>query len=106
MAKSIDEIIRKAMDDGKFKDLANKGKKLDLSDYFDTPEDLRVGYSVLKNADFVPEEVLMLKEIEALKEKLDTLSDETQRGKLLKEIENRRLKYNLLMDRFKRHSKI
>jgi len=106
MAKSIDEIIREAIEDGKFKDLANKGTKLDLSDYFDAPEDLRVGYSVLKNADFVPEEVLMLKEIEALKEKLDTLSDETQRGKLLKGIENRRLKYNLLMDRFKRHSKI
>lgn len=106
MTKSIDEIIREAMEQGKFNDLANKGKKLDLNDYFDTPEDLRVGYSVLKGAEFVPEEVQILKEIGELKKKLETIAGETERIKLIKEIEHRQLKYNLLMDRFKRHTKI
>ena len=91
---------------GKFKDLTNKGKKLDLDDYFNTPEDLRVGYSVLKSAEYLPEEVQLLKEIEELKEKLGAISDETKRKELLKEIGQKQLKYSLLTDRFKRHKKI
>ena len=106
MTKSIDEIIREAMEQGKFEHLANKGRKLDLNDYFDTPEGLRVGYSILKSANFVPEEVEMLNEIEALKKKLSTTNDETEQKKLRKEIEQRRLKYNILVEHFKRHSRI
>jgi hypothetical protein len=101
MTKSVDEIIREAMERGKFNDLPNKGKKLDLDDYFNTPEDLRLGYSILKSADFVPEEVQLLQEIEALREKLAALKAEDERKQVLKEIEFRRLKYNLLVDRFK-----
>jgi hypothetical protein len=103
MTKSIDEIIRAAMERGEFNNLPNEGKKLNLNDYFDTPEDVRLGYSVLKNGDFVPEEVQMLKEIAAIKEKLASTTDELLRKKLFKDIEDRRLKYNLLMERFKRH---
>lgn len=103
MTKSTDEAIRAAMERGEFDNLLNKGKKLNLDDYFNTPEEQRVGFSVLKNADFVPEEVQLLKEIGELQEKLAKVSDEVGRKKLVKEIEGRRLKYNLQMDRFKRH---
>jgi hypothetical protein len=103
MTKSIDETIREAIEQGKFKNLANQGKKLDLSDYFDTPEDLRVGYSVLKGAEYIPEEVQLLKEIGELKTKLGANSDEIQRKELLKQIRQKQLKYDLLVERFKRH---
>ena len=63
MPKSADEAVRVAMERGEFDNLSNKGKKLNLDDYFNTPEDQRVGYSVLKNADYVPEEVQLLKEL-------------------------------------------
>ena len=106
MTKSVDEVIREAMEQGKFEHLANKGKKLDLNDYFDTPENLRVGYSVLKSANFVPEEVEILNEIEALTKKMNMADDETEQKKLRKEIEQRRLKYNILVEHFKRHSRI
>jgi hypothetical protein len=76
MTKTVDEIIRKAMELGKFDNLTNTGKKLNLKDYFDTPEDLRIGYSVLKSADFVPEKVQLLKEIGELQEKLAKVSNE------------------------------
>jgi len=101
MTKSADEAIRAAMERGDFNNLSNKGKKLDLDDYFNTPEDLRLGFSLLKNADYVPEEVQLLKEIGKLQEKLAQISGETERKKVLKEIEGRRLKYNLLMERRK-----
>lgn len=103
MSKSTDEIIREAMEQGKFENLTNKGRKLDLNDYFDTPEDLRMGYSVLKSGEFVPEEVQMLKEIAVLKEHLAAMNDETQRKKLLKEIGQKQLKYDLFMERFRRN---
>ncbi len=106
MTKSVDEIIREAIEQGKFNNLPNQGKKLDLSNYFDTPEDLRIGYSVLKSGDYVPEEVLILKEIGELKEQLGITHDEAQKKKLLKAIQQKQLAYNLLIERFKRHSKI
>jgi hypothetical protein len=103
MSKSTDEIIHEAMEQGKFENLANMGKKLDLNDYFETPEDVRMGYSVLKNGEFVPEEVQVLKEIAVLKDQLRANPEETQRKKLLKEIGQKQLKYDLLMERFKRN---
>jgi hypothetical protein len=100
MSKSIDEIIREAMERGEFANLRNKGKRLDLTEYFDTPEEVRLGYSILKNADFVPEEVQLLKEIADLKEKLQKTTDETEQKRLRGQMEDRRLKYNLLVERF------
>ena len=61
---------------------------------------------MLKSAEYLPEEVQLLKEIEELKEKLGAISDETKRKELLKEIGQKQLKYSLLTDRFKRHKKI
>ena len=101
MPKPADTIIREAMERGEFNDLKNKGKPLNLDDYFDTPEDLRMAYSVLKSADVLPEEVQMLKEIETLEEKLKRTKNEQEAKTIRSEIETRRLKYNLLMDRRK-----
>ncbi|RPH57254.1 MAG: DUF1992 domain-containing protein, partial [Chloroflexi bacterium] len=63
MSKSIDEIIREAMQRGEFDHLPKTGQPLNLDDYFNTPEDLRLAYSLLKNANFLPEEAALLKEI-------------------------------------------
>ena len=57
----IEAQIKKAMAEGQFDDLPGKGKPIDLKAYFDTPEHLRMAYSILKKADFVPEEVQLLK---------------------------------------------
>ncbi len=103
MSKSIDEILREAMQRGEFDNLTNKGKKLDLDNYFDTPEEIRIVYSLLKENGFVPEEVQMLKDIEILKEKLEKAKTEEERKSIRIQIEDRRLKYNLLMDRFRTH---
>lgn len=102
MTRSIDEIIRDAIMRGEFQNLPGQGKKLNLDDYFNTPEDVRLGYGLLKSNDFVPEEVQMLKDIETLQEKLKQTTAEEERNRLQREIESRRLKYNILMDRFHR----
>jgi len=98
----IEAQIKKAMAEGQFDDLPGKGKPIDLKAYFDTPEHLRMAYSILKKADFVPEEVQLLKEIEALKSQLDSCSDEEQRSHLNKSITEKRLNFNLLMENHRR----
>lgn len=79
MTRSIDEILRDAIERGEFQNLPGQGRKLNLDDYFDTPEDVRLGYGLLKSNDFVPEEVQMLKDIETLQEKLKQTIVEEER---------------------------
>ncbi len=98
--KGVDSSIEEAMKRGDFDNLPGKGKPLRLDEYFDTPEELRVGYSVLKSAGFVPEEAELLKEIGALKEKLAQTRDEGERKQLQRQINDRQLKYNLQVERF------
>ena len=58
--------ILNALREGQFENLTNAGKPLDLEDYFKMPSDLRIGYSILKNANCLPEEVELLNEIARL----------------------------------------
>ena len=93
--KLIEEIIREAMEKGEFDDLPGKGN-LSTSTPFATPEDVRLGYSVLKSAGCLPIEVELQKEIESPQG-----APEMRRranGNLSKEIEAKTLKLNLLTD--------
>src|SRR5215813_15494559 len=77
--KLIEEKIREAMERGEFDDLPGKGKPLDLDAYFATPEDVRLGYSVLKSAGCLPVEVELQNEVESLKARLAVCDDERER---------------------------
>ena len=52
--KFIEDQISKAMAEGEFDNLPGKGQPIDLNAYFQTPESLRLCYSMLKNGDFAP----------------------------------------------------
>ena len=98
----IEQQIKKAMAEGEFDDLPGKGKPVDLTAYFDTPEDLRMAYSILKDANIVPEEVQLLKDIEALKAQLETSSNAEQKNRIEKAIKEKRLAFNLLIENRRR----
>jgi hypothetical protein len=51
---AIEQIIREAMARGEFNNLPGEGKPMDLSSYFNTPEEVRKAYSVLKSAGILP----------------------------------------------------
>jgi hypothetical protein len=101
-ARGIEELIKEAMAQGAFDNLPGKGQPLDLDAYFRSPEHLRMGHSILKNGGFVPEEVQLLKEIEALREELRSCADEEQRKTLSKSLREKSLSYSLLMERAKK----
>jgi DNA-binding transcriptional regulator GbsR (MarR family) len=100
--KFIDERIKQAMDAGEFDNLAGKGKPIDLRAYFETPEDLRLAYSILKSNNFVPEEVEILREIDGLKKRFEACEDEEQRSRLKKEIKDKTDTLNMLLDKRRR----
>lgn len=96
--KHAEALLQEAIQRGDFDNLPGKGQRIDLSDYFNTPEDLRLAYSILKSTDVLPEEVELLKKIAALKDELAQCTDETRRASLRKSIDERLLSFNVMMD--------
>ena len=103
--KLVESIIKEAQERGDFDNLPGKGKPIDLSAYFDTPEDVRMAYSVLQNAGMNSREVDLLKEITELKQVLPALLDEKKKGEIQKEIEKKQIEFSLMMDRQRRQRK-
>ncbi|HZS08448.1 MAG TPA: DUF1992 domain-containing protein [Blastocatellia bacterium] len=100
--KLVENIIRDAMDKGEFDDLPGRGRPIDLTAYFATPEDRRLANSILKNANIVPEEIELLREIETLNARLETCADRDAATSLKKLRDEKRLKLDLLIEQRKR----
>ena len=103
--KIVESIIKEAQERGEFNNLKNKGKPLDLTAYFETPEEERLAYSVLKNAGMLSAEIDLLQEIAALKERLETSHDESQRRKIKRIIQEKQLQFDVMMERQKKQRK-
>jgi len=96
--KSVDEKIEEAIAKGEFDNLPGKGKPLDLDAYFATPEHLRMGYSVLKSADIIPEEMELLREIECLKKSLDSCTTLTEKKALRQQLSEKLTNLNMRLE--------
>ncbi|MBI1764724.1 MAG: DUF1992 domain-containing protein [Acidobacteria bacterium] len=97
-AQLVENKIREALAKGEFDNLPGRGRPLDLAAYFNTPEELRLGYAMLKSAGFVPLEVELQREIEALQAEHDQPTDPPRQDALRREIEAKTLKLKLLYD--------
>jgi len=96
--KSIEEKIQQGIAAGEFDNLKGAGKPLNLDDYFTTPEDVRMGFSILKSNDFVPEEVEILKEISRLREKIKSCTEPEEKQKLVKTLNEKSLALTIFID--------
>jgi hypothetical protein len=95
-----EERIKEAQRAGAFDNLPGKGKPLDLEDLSWVPEDLRIGYLVLKNAHVLPPEAQLLKDIHTIEDLLKHVEDEGERRALAKSIQFKLIRLDML----KRHS--
>src|SRR5262245_59175733 len=96
--KNVDEQIKEAIARGEFDNLPGKGKPLDLDAYFATPEHLRIGYSILKSADIIPEEMELLRQIEALKKSLESSRTEIEKKALRQQLSEKLTNLNMRME--------
>ena len=99
---SIEQRIREAIERGEFDNLAGRGKPLDLDAYFNTPEELRMAFAMLKSNEFVPEEVEMLKEIKQLRAEVAEATDETEKAALIKKLNEKTLALTIALEKYKR----
>jgi hypothetical protein len=95
--KLVEQKIREAMEAGEFDRLEGSGRPVDLETYFSTPEELRVGLAMLRNAGVLPEEAVLLKELNELAARLEGSGDEAERQRLRRAAADLRLKYDLLV---------
>jgi hypothetical protein len=117
--KLAENRIEEAIANGEFKDLPGHGQPLDLGEYFAQPAAERAGAALLKNANVIPPEVQMLKEIgqleEAVREAEVAMSpdqphrsrrtDETPAQRLTKlrdQLQEKRVAFALAMERRRR----
>ena len=103
--KIVEALIKEAQERGEFDNLPGKGKPIDLTTYFETPEEVRLAQSVLKNAGMTPPEVQLLQEIAGLKQMQEAVPDEAKKQEIRKRIEQKQLEFNLMMERQKRQRK-
>jgi hypothetical protein len=98
-ARIAEERIREAQREGAFDNLPGSGKPLVLEDLSMVPEDLRMSYHILKNAQVLPPEAELLKEIHTLQDLLKYVEDESERRALVKAVEWKIIRLDLLKRR-------
>ena len=75
---------------------------MDLESYFNTPEEWRAAFSMLKGNGFVPPEVEMLKKAAGLEGALASCGDPRERVKMRREIDELRTAFRMAGERLKK----
>ena len=94
----VDIKFKQAMAEGEFDNIQGSGKPIDLSNYYDLPEHLRIAYQMIKNSGFIPEEVRLKKEMEELKEKIKTCEIKELKKNLLNQFAEVSQQYHFCME--------
>src|SRR5438132_3460799 len=105
MANLVDRLIEEWLAERGCMDLPGAGKPLDLDEYFSWPEDQRIGFSLLKNAGYRPEEVEILREIKRLGDEIEKCSDQEFRIRLKRKLQEEQVRLNLRLEQSRRRKK-
>jgi hypothetical protein len=87
--------IIEAIQNGEFEDLEGKGRPIHFDDESWVPEDLRMAYKFLKNAGCIPPELEIRNEIINLCSLMNTIDDDKERLKKIRELNFKLLRINL-----------
>jgi hypothetical protein len=85
-SKIVEERIRRAQKKGDFENLSGAGKPLRLEEDRHIAEDLRLSHKILKNADCLPPEIELKKEIERTEDLLRGMQDTAEKYRTLKKL--------------------
>ncbi|MCY8230607.1 DUF1992 domain-containing protein [Priestia endophytica] len=97
----VEEKIKKSIADGDFENLEGKGEPLKLEDLSHVPEELRTSYKILKNSGYLPEEMMLKKNIAELEDLLSVCEGKEEKEQLEEKISEKLLRFNLLMEKRK-----
>jgi hypothetical protein len=105
MSNSVDKLIEEWLAEKGCMDLPGAGKPLNLDEYFSWPEDLRVGFSLLKNAGYRPEEVEIMSEIKRLSDQIEKCFDQELGTRLKRKLQEEQVRLNLRFEQSRRRKK-
>ena len=91
--------ILEAIKEGVLDDLSLHGQPIRREDFSGVPEDLRMGYKILKNAGYLPEELQVKKEILTLKDMLSACTSPEEKEDFKRKLSLRRLQFDILMEK-------
>jgi hypothetical protein len=94
--KIVEERIRTAQLKGEFDHLPGAGKPLDFPDDSHVPEDLRLAFKILKNADCLPPEIELKKDIIRTEELLAAMEDTPEKYRAVQRLNFMIMKLNAL----------
>jgi len=92
--KLVEQRIRDAQRKGVFKDLPGTGQPIDFREESHVPEDLRMAYKMLKNADCLPPELELKKQIHKTEDLLSGMRDSQEKYKAIKKLNYLIMKLN------------
>ncbi len=95
-SKIVEERIRKAIQKGEFENLAGAGQPLKLEDDRHIAEELRLAHKILKNAECLPPEIELKKEIHRTEELLVGMKDTAAKYQTLKKLNFLIMKLNTM----------
>ncbi len=84
--KIVEKRIKDAQKKGDFDDLPGSGEPIKIEDDSHVPEDLRLVYKILKNANCVPPEIQLRKDIRRMEDMLEGIKDEKEKYRQIKKI--------------------
>ena len=96
--KIVEERIRKAQKMGEFENLVGSGKPLKFNTDLFVPEELRLAYKILKNADCLPPEIELKKEIKQTEDLLAGMQKTSEKYRILKKLNFLIMKLNTTRD--------
>ncbi|RLC24532.1 MAG: DUF1992 domain-containing protein [Deltaproteobacteria bacterium] len=94
--KLVEERIRQAQKKGEFDNLPGSGKPLKFEDDSYIMEELRLAYKILKNADCIPLEIELKKEINRMEDLLSKMDDTAEKYRTIKKLNFLIMKLNSL----------
>jgi hypothetical protein len=94
--KIVEQRIKEALERGEFDNLQGQGEPLNLEDDSNIPEELRLAYRILKNADCLPPELELKKEIRKMDDLLENIPDEREKYLQMKKINYKIMQLNMM----------
>ncbi|WLR47868.1 DUF1992 domain-containing protein [Halobacillus litoralis] len=97
----VEEQIKQSMKKGDFDNLPGKGKPLPKDEFAHLPPELRNSYRILKNANMLPEEMILKKEMVEIEDLLAEIKDPMLSAHYKKEWKEKKLRFDMMMEKRK-----
>ena len=98
-SRIAEQRIQEALAQGEFENLPNAGQPLNLDEYFSASADLRMPYSILKNANCAPPEVELLNEVARLQQAIVETQNRAAKQVLERLLGNRQTELAIMLER-------